>query len=182
MGLRRSRRRPGARAVRLRHSGNDRRRRPRDFRRGEGVRGPVFVGSLSGSQPRAGADPWRPRRYLVPLDTDRPGRLALPGIVPLFRGSAGTPLRAGEAGELARTPIQLDEWRRRGDFAAAAVADELAVQFRGVLRADGPVAAVALRVEPRIPVARINFEDRLQLAVATIDTAFHERHDELRFV
>src|SRR5579875_757808 len=47
-----------------------------------------------------------------------------------------------------------------------------------MLLTNGLEAHIALPVEPGLPVSRVHLQDRLELAVATIDAAFYEGHSE----
>ena len=58
----------------------------------------------------------------------------------------------------------------------AAVADDSAVDFDGVLLADRTEAKVALPIEPGIALARIDLEYGLKFSAATVHAASDHRH------
>src|SRR5262245_14100914 len=74
--------------------------------------------------------------------------------------------------------VKVEQWRRLLGLhvPATAVADNLPVDLAGVFLAGGPEAQVALPVQPRLPIAGVEFHYGLQPGVAAIDAALDEGH------
>src|SRR5438477_7501514 len=97
-----------------------------------------------------------------------------PAVIDLTCGGTSGEVVLGE-----RLEAQVDE-PDRGlsgfDLSAAAVADDLSVEFGGVLLTGGPATHVTLRVEPGVPVAGVYLQGRLEHPATPVHAALHKGH------